>query len=84
MQRRYLSLLLLAAVLAAADAELRRRLLAPGGSLQFKLKDRPGGAVKFLADLDKDQPGRVSKFLMNSGIGSRQKLLKLLNDDDDL
>jgi hypothetical protein len=83
MQFRCLSLLLLA-MLAVAEADTRRRLLARRDKPHFKLKDRPGGAVKFLQELDDEEPGRVSKILLNSGIENRQKAIKLLDIDDDL
>lgn len=88
MQHRHFSLLLLlllAALLATSDAVSGRKLHAFGNAPRFKLKQYPGGgAAKFLEDVDKAEPGIVSRILKNSNLPDRLKLVKNLNGDDDL
>jgi hypothetical protein len=81
----YLLLLLLGGFLADANASMEtRKLLAPPARLQFRLGEFPGGAAKFLADIDKGEPGKLNKIMRNSGITSTRELTKQLNMDRDM
>jgi hypothetical protein len=81
----YLLLLLLGGFLADANATTgTRKLLAPAARLQFRLGEFAGGAAKFLADIDKAEPGKLNKIMRNSGATSTRELAKQLNMDRDM
>jgi hypothetical protein len=79
-----LLVLLSAALLATGDAAGSRRLFAAPVRVQFRLADYAGGAAKFLADLDKAEPGKVNRILRNCGMGSAKDLAQQLNRDKDM
>jgi hypothetical protein len=79
-----LLLLLLAGLLASVSAGAGRKLLAPVGTLRFSLGDYAGGAAKFLADVDKTNPGKLNRIMRNSGVLSVKELVQQLNTDGDM
>jgi hypothetical protein len=81
----YLLLLLLGVFFADSNASNgRRKLLAPARRLQFRLGEVPGGTAKFLADIDKADPGKLNRIMRNSGVTNAIELIKQLNMDRDM
>jgi hypothetical protein len=83
----YLLLLLLGGCMASANAGFgTRKLLAPAipSTLRFKVGDYAGGAAKFLAGIDKGEPGKSNKIMRNSGLNNMKQLTTQLNMDRDM